>query len=181
MCCDLWPYVLWPLDFQSQKRIFSAETIWGNRVTWKIFWISGQSWILFRMPNMKSKSWKYSTSSCITDRATARPSNRRTRITIFALGISIMKYYQILHRRLLYFCLEIQRCFNSVQPFVTNFTKYFRKRNLFYRSRGHNLKSMYVFNAWNSAYRSGHINVLPHFYWGDKGLGFNFRFDLHQK
>ena len=141
---------------------------------------TNQKLILFWMPNMKSKSWKYSTSSCITDRATARPSNRRTRITIFALGISIMKYYQILHR-LLYFCLEIQRCFNSVQPFVTNFTKYFRKRNLFYRSRGHNLKSMYVFNAWNSAYRSGHINVLPHFYWGDKGLGFNSRFDLHQK
>ena len=28
--CDLWPYVLWPLDFQIQKRIVSSETIWGN-------------------------------------------------------------------------------------------------------------------------------------------------------
>ena len=25
-------YVLWPLDFQVQKRIVSAETIWGNTV-----------------------------------------------------------------------------------------------------------------------------------------------------
>ena len=32
MYCDLWPYVLWPLDFQIQKRIVSAETIWGNTV-----------------------------------------------------------------------------------------------------------------------------------------------------
>ena len=30
--CDHWPYVLWPLDFQIQKRIVSAETIWGNTV-----------------------------------------------------------------------------------------------------------------------------------------------------
>ena len=29
MYYDLWPYVLWPLDFQTQKRIVSAETIWG--------------------------------------------------------------------------------------------------------------------------------------------------------
>ena len=28
----MWPYVLWPLDFQIQKRIVSAETIWGNTV-----------------------------------------------------------------------------------------------------------------------------------------------------
>ena len=26
---------LWPLDFQIQKRIVSAETIWGNMVCWK--------------------------------------------------------------------------------------------------------------------------------------------------
>ena len=32
MYCDLWPYVLWPLDFQIQKRIVSVETIWGNTV-----------------------------------------------------------------------------------------------------------------------------------------------------
>ena len=32
MYCDLWSYVLWPLDFQIQKRIVSAETIWGNTV-----------------------------------------------------------------------------------------------------------------------------------------------------
>ena len=32
MYCDIWPYVLWPLDFQIQKRIVSAETIWGNMV-----------------------------------------------------------------------------------------------------------------------------------------------------
>ena len=32
MYCDLWPYVLWPLDFQVQKRIVSAEIIWGNTV-----------------------------------------------------------------------------------------------------------------------------------------------------
>ena len=32
MYCDLWPYVLWPLDFQIQKRIVSAETIWENTV-----------------------------------------------------------------------------------------------------------------------------------------------------
>ena len=25
-----WPYIMWPLDFQSQKRIVSAENIWGN-------------------------------------------------------------------------------------------------------------------------------------------------------
>ena len=30
--CDLWPYVLWPFDFQIQKRIVSVETIWGNTV-----------------------------------------------------------------------------------------------------------------------------------------------------
>ena len=34
MYCDLWPYVLWPLDFQIQKIIVSAETIWGNTVCW---------------------------------------------------------------------------------------------------------------------------------------------------
>ena len=32
MYCDLWHYVLWPLDFQIQKRIVSTETIWGNTV-----------------------------------------------------------------------------------------------------------------------------------------------------
>ena len=32
MYYDLWPYVLWPLDFQIQKRIVSAETTWGNTV-----------------------------------------------------------------------------------------------------------------------------------------------------
>ena len=32
MYCDLWPYVLWPLDFKIQKRIVSAETIRGNTV-----------------------------------------------------------------------------------------------------------------------------------------------------
>ena len=32
MYCDLWPYVLWPLAFQIQKRIISSETIWGNPV-----------------------------------------------------------------------------------------------------------------------------------------------------
>ena len=32
MYCDLWPYVLWPLDYQIQKRIVFAETIWGNTV-----------------------------------------------------------------------------------------------------------------------------------------------------
>ena len=32
MYCDIWPYVLWPLDFQIQKRIVAAETIWGNTV-----------------------------------------------------------------------------------------------------------------------------------------------------
>ena len=36
MYCDLWPYVLWPLEFQIQKRIVSAETIWGNTVY--LFW-----------------------------------------------------------------------------------------------------------------------------------------------
>ena len=30
MFCDLWFYVLRPLDFQIQKRIVSAETIRGN-------------------------------------------------------------------------------------------------------------------------------------------------------
>ena len=41
MYCDLWPYVLWPLDFQIQKRIVSAETIWGNTVCTNSFvaWI----------------------------------------------------------------------------------------------------------------------------------------------
>ena len=34
MYYDLWPYVLWPLDFQIQKLIFSAKTIWGNTVTY---------------------------------------------------------------------------------------------------------------------------------------------------
>ena len=32
MYCDLWPYVLWPLDFGIQIGIVSAETIWGNTV-----------------------------------------------------------------------------------------------------------------------------------------------------
>ena len=32
MYCDLWSYVLWPLDFQILKRIVSVETIWGNMV-----------------------------------------------------------------------------------------------------------------------------------------------------
>ena len=32
MYCDLWPYVLCPLDLQIQKRIVSAETIGGNTV-----------------------------------------------------------------------------------------------------------------------------------------------------
>ena len=32
MYFDLWPYVLWPLDFQIQKRIVSSETMWGNTV-----------------------------------------------------------------------------------------------------------------------------------------------------
>ena len=32
MYCDPWSYVLWPLHFQIQKRIVSAETIWGNTV-----------------------------------------------------------------------------------------------------------------------------------------------------
>ena len=32
MYCDLCPYVLWPLEFQIQKRIVSAETIWGKTV-----------------------------------------------------------------------------------------------------------------------------------------------------
>ena len=36
MYCELWPYVLWPLDFQIQKRIVSAETLWGNMVYWKL-------------------------------------------------------------------------------------------------------------------------------------------------
>ena len=27
-------YELWPFDFQIQKRIISAETIWGNMVTY---------------------------------------------------------------------------------------------------------------------------------------------------
>ena len=35
--CDLWPYLLWPLDFQIQKRIISSETIWGYTVIWVIF------------------------------------------------------------------------------------------------------------------------------------------------
>ena len=39
MYCDLWPYVLWPLDFQIQKRIVSAETIWGNTVYIFSIWI----------------------------------------------------------------------------------------------------------------------------------------------
>ena len=33
MYCDLWPYVLCPLDFQIQKRIDSAETTWENMVS----------------------------------------------------------------------------------------------------------------------------------------------------
>ena len=33
MYCDLWPYLLWPLDFQIQKRIVSAETTWENMVS----------------------------------------------------------------------------------------------------------------------------------------------------
>jgi hypothetical protein len=33
MCCNLWPYILWPLDFQIKKRIVFAETIWGNTVS----------------------------------------------------------------------------------------------------------------------------------------------------
>ena len=37
MYCDLWPYLLWPLDFQIQKRIISSETIWGYTVIWVIF------------------------------------------------------------------------------------------------------------------------------------------------
>ena len=37
MYCDLWPYVLWPLDFQIQKRIVSAEYIWGNTVSEQSF------------------------------------------------------------------------------------------------------------------------------------------------
>ena len=40
MYCDLWPYVLCPLDFQVQKRIVSAETIWENTVVYVPF---GQS------------------------------------------------------------------------------------------------------------------------------------------
>ena len=32
MYCDLWPYVLWSLDLQIQKRLVSAETIWENTV-----------------------------------------------------------------------------------------------------------------------------------------------------
>ena len=37
MYCDPWPYVLWPLDFQIQKIIVSAETIWGNTVFEVVF------------------------------------------------------------------------------------------------------------------------------------------------
>ena len=47
MYCDLWPYVLWPLDFQIQKRIVSVETIWGNTVDGKICndnFITGPYW-----------------------------------------------------------------------------------------------------------------------------------------
>ena len=40
MYFDLWPYVLWPLDFQIQKRIVSAETIWGNTVYIMFSWCS---------------------------------------------------------------------------------------------------------------------------------------------
>ena len=42
MYCDLWPYVLWPLDFQIQKRILSAETIWGNTVFRIWFLVTGR-------------------------------------------------------------------------------------------------------------------------------------------
>ena len=40
MYCDFWPYVLWSLDFQIQKRIVSAETIWGNTVIYLRFFYS---------------------------------------------------------------------------------------------------------------------------------------------
>ena len=53
MYCDLWPYVLWPLDLQMQKRIVSAETIWGNTVysVWKLL-LNDSKW------NLEWKSWK---------------------------------------------------------------------------------------------------------------------------
>ena len=45
MHCDLWPYVLWPLDFRIQKRIVSAETIWDNTVFFaKILVLSSKSY-----------------------------------------------------------------------------------------------------------------------------------------
>ena len=39
MYCDLWPYLLWPLDFQIQKRIVYEETIWGNTVFATQLWV----------------------------------------------------------------------------------------------------------------------------------------------
>ena len=39
MYCDLWPYVLSPLDFQIQRRIVSAETIRWNTVN--VNWDAG--------------------------------------------------------------------------------------------------------------------------------------------
>ena len=44
MYCDLserkiHSIILWPLDFQIQKRIVFVETIWGNTVLKKVWWI----------------------------------------------------------------------------------------------------------------------------------------------
>ena len=45
MYCNIWPYVLWQLDFQIQKRIFSMETIWRNTVSIFIHMEGLECWI----------------------------------------------------------------------------------------------------------------------------------------
>ena len=54
MYCDLWPYVLWPLDFQIQKRIISVETMWVNSV---LVWRKFQNSSL--IPNVGSSRLKF--------------------------------------------------------------------------------------------------------------------------
>ena len=44
-------YVLWPLDFQSQKRIVFAETIWGNMLNSLFYLRVNLNWFYFLIIN----------------------------------------------------------------------------------------------------------------------------------
>ena len=69
MYCDLWPYVLWPLDFRIQERIVSAETIWRNTVCKykqnnNSKWPSDyNSWKHQQTLYMRKRSWKVTSNN----------------------------------------------------------------------------------------------------------------------